>query len=462
MQQLGTTIFSFLSSVKHPPDEASPPQFFVSNFNGLAHPAIEPLMPATPMPPAPAASAGAPPAVTGGGGSGFLYNLLTARDASAVQQRSAFHAGCGGASPAPTTSNAAAAAAAASAAPMNAAAADFPRRSNSMGNPTTRRGSAHLLPPPPPALQPRQHQPQGQQLAGGRPSSVPRGFNAAAAAAAATSAYSGLSPSTSSPSACGFTSSEEPLDLSSSMRAMAAQEHQLAMMGGDADSSMGSPPDQQPMLRTILSQAAHRYQTQLQPVQLAKKNVMVAQSHVSDWLRKGSELVHTNAALFGALDRPAQAALLCRAWPSIIQLYMLENSFHFAVTPCSHELAEEQLNQNSGGGRLPTKKFAEDLQRLISTASAIPFDNMTYNLLRLAAIFKPESAHEIHLHEVQEEIMKHVLRHLEMKGMARHTKDAVAMLQAVSATDKDMLENLFCRHLLSLSVDEFIKTKLGC
>ncbi|PAA85886.1 hypothetical protein BOX15_Mlig025668g2, partial [Macrostomum lignano] len=279
--------------------------------------------------------------------------------------------------------------------------------------------------------------------------------------AAATSAYSGLSPSTSSPSACGFTSSEEPLDLSSSMRAMAAQEHQLAMMGGDADSSMGSPPP--------AADAAHHLEPGGAPLpdpaaacpagQEERHGSAVAR------VRLAAQRLRTGAHQCCTVRRPGpacQAALLCRAWPSIIQLYMLENSFHFAVTPCSHELAEEQLNQNSGGGRLPTKKFAEDLQRLISTASAIPFDNMTYNLLRLAAIFKPESAHEIHLHEVQEEIMKHVLRHLEMKGMARHTKDAVAMLQAVSATDKDMLENLFCRHLLSLSVDEFIKTKLGC
>lgn len=455
---------NFLTSVKQPPDEAPPMQYHHhqhQGFSGLApggfnlgggfngfvagfgvpaemHAGSGAAAAAAAVPAGTAAALGRP-----GGGSGFLYNLLTAQDATAVQQRSAFASSA--------EANAAAAAAAAAPAvvggmPGPSAAAilmneEFPRRSNSLGHaPPMRRGSAVLQAP-------LSHAAAAAAALGAiRPSSVPRGLKAAAVSADAA-ACSSSSPSTTF-------SSEEPLDLSSTMR----MAHEPI---SDAESSMGSPPEHQPMLRTILSQAAQHYQSQVQPVQLAKKTVMVAQSHVSDWLRKGSELVQTNATLFSSLDRPVQAGLLCRAWPRILQLYMLENSFHFAVTPHSGD-QQAPAAAACTRGRLPTKKFADDLQRLIGLAAAVPFDNMTYNLLRLAAIFKAESVQELHLQEVQEEIMKHVLRHLEMKGIARHFKDAVAVLQAVSETDKEMLENLFCRHLGAISVDDFIRAKLGC
>uniref|UniRef100_A0A1I8F4F9 NR LBD domain-containing protein n=1 Tax=Macrostomum lignano TaxID=282301 RepID=A0A1I8F4F9_9PLAT len=151
-----------------------------------------------------------------------------------------------------------------------------------------------------------------------------------------------------------------------------------------------------------------------------------------------------------------------RAWPRILQLYMLEHNFQFAVSPAATSASQESGEVATTAKWQPTKSFADDLQRLIAAASNLPFDTVTYNLLRLAAIFMPDQSQPDApaLAEVQSEIMKHIYHHLGVKGLAQHFKEAEAILEAVSQTDKARLEILFCSHLSS-TVDEYIRVQLG-
>ena len=136
------------------------------------------------------------------------------------------------------------------------------------------------------------------------------------------------------------------------------------------------------------------------PVIIPKKILPMVTPRIIDWLEKCVELVH-RTSIKTSIDLNELFGLLVRAWPKLLLVFMIENSFEFFVSKDYNQLARTNggAEQNhsaaeigdravSNVNRLPKEKDAVKLHSIISKGNCLYLKAQEYDELREIILLK--------------------------------------------------------------------------
>lgn len=131
------------------------------------------------------------------------------------------------------------------------------------------------------------------------------------------------------------------------------------------------------------------------PVTVSKKMLPIVMPKILDWLDKCVEFTfriksRTKINFNSIMD------LLNKAWPRLLLVYMIENSFDFCVTKDinhqtnnSNSESSTDLNNNSQSvNELPREKDANQLHSIISKGYGFNLNSQEFDLLRELILFR--------------------------------------------------------------------------
>jgi hypothetical protein len=125
------------------------------------------------------------------------------------------------------------------------------------------------------------------------------------------------------------------------------------------------------------------------PVQLSKKILPIVTARIHDWLERCVEFSN-EIKQKTQLNSNQIFELLNKAWPKLLLVYMIENSFDFCVTKmnnCNNK-SEKDMNSSINTSKLPKEKDAIQLINLINKGYNFNLSSVEFDLLREIVLFK--------------------------------------------------------------------------
>jgi len=193
-------------------------------------------------------------------------------------------------------------------------------------------------------------------------------------------------------------------------------------------------------------------------VQLAKKMLYPVSARVSDWLVK---LVRFAKSIpeFSSLSHNDKVTLVLNSWSRLMLLFMAESNFQFAVTPI-HTPTRPQSPQDSRDEVVPpapsqdepTMKSVEAVQTFIKKCQQMDVDGKEYEFLRMLVLFNAGYAglsSPPHIDQINSVVQQLLQQHVRVSRPSdvMHYSRLLMALPSLYATNANMMETLFCKHI---------------
>ncbi len=133
------------------------------------------------------------------------------------------------------------------------------------------------------------------------------------------------------------------------------------------------------------------------PVTISKKILPMVTPRILDWLEKCVDFI-SKLSSKSSIDLKKIFDLLTKAWPKMLLVYMIENSFDFFVTPDYNKMVkivaqdssseEEKKISKQEAEKLPKDKDAQQILHLITKGNSFGFSTKDYDDLREVVLFK--------------------------------------------------------------------------
>jgi hypothetical protein len=133
------------------------------------------------------------------------------------------------------------------------------------------------------------------------------------------------------------------------------------------------------------------------PVTISKKILPMVTPRILDWLEKCVDFI-SKLSVKSSIDSKKIFDLLTRAWPKMLLVYMIENSFDFFVTPDYNKMVkivaqdsgseEEKKISKQEAEKLPKDKDAQQILHIITKGNSFGFSPKDYDDLREVVLFK--------------------------------------------------------------------------
>jgi hypothetical protein len=137
------------------------------------------------------------------------------------------------------------------------------------------------------------------------------------------------------------------------------------------------------------------------PVTISKKILPMVTPRILDWLEKSVDFIN-KLSVKSNIDLKKLFDLLTRAWPKLLIVYMIENSFDFFVTPDHNKMIkivadlqqqdtnsdEDKKNLKHAADKLPKEKDAQQILNIISKGNSFNLKTKDYDDLREIVLFK--------------------------------------------------------------------------
>lgn len=192
------------------------------------------------------------------------------------------------------------------------------------------------------------------------------------------------------------------------------------------------------------------------PVTIPKKLLPIVTTRIHDWLERSVEFSH-RISLKTSIPMEKIFSLLIGAWPKLLLVYMMENSFDFYVTKDTNT-AQYETN-SSANINLPKEKDADQLHNIIKKGNEFSLDTQEYDLLREIILFN-EGGDELIYSKPCYEARK-LLQEKLVDSSNKEFGHIFAFLPSIYSIKTGIIENLFCKSLNnSKTVYEFLNKKL--
>ncbi len=218
------------------------------------------------------------------------------------------------------------------------------------------------------------------------------------------------------------------------------------------------------------------------PVQLSKKILPIVTARIHDWLERCVDFSN-GIKQKTQLNSNQIFELLNKAWPKLLLVYMIENSFDFCVTKmnnCNNK-SEKDMNSSINASKLPKEKDAVQLINLINKGYSFNLSSVEFDLLREIILFKEGLSIFIfyfflliflnrfynftNTGEENEEFyvkflhaQKSLQKTVETTHSSQHFLKLASFLPNIFTINTNIIQSLFCRNL---SVNELLLNKIS-
>lgn len=198
------------------------------------------------------------------------------------------------------------------------------------------------------------------------------------------------------------------------------------------------------------------------PVTLSKKMLPIVTPRIHDWLEKSVEF-STKMRLKTKLSQNSIFELLTRAWPRLLLVYMIENSFDFCVTKDNHQLATLSTNTIEKErsltliSKLPKEKDANQLLNIINKGFHYNLNTQEYDLLREIVLFR-EGGQEPLFYKVFLDAQKQLQDTIESNHGKQQFSKLLLFLPNIYNIKTEIIDSLFCRNINN--VYDLLKSRL--